>query len=228
MAMHPNRRPSAGRVCGFFFPAIFAAHLSVSATAAFGAERPGLDTPAPRLSGTITGSPDLLRALIEFEDGNSRSFRVGDDIEGWGLITAIEEGRIRLQTPDREDTVSISRGQPLVAAMAPDATSIAPSSPVRVKVTPDLLSELDRLADDPGSVGDDLNRLLAPLVQIPVTEHILAVNGSPLADDASTAQMIRDEIEKGNVVSLRVSDGDRARSVYIGKQIEDTGLEAGE
>jgi len=82
-------------------------------------------------------------AVIAFEDGQSRTYRVGDIIGGLGRVIAVEPGRVRLETSEGERVALLEagEGQALPASGPAAPTAQDTSSETIVPVAPGTPSQ---------------------------------------------------------------------------------------
>lgn len=226
------RSPIANRwCCGFFTRLAACVALSLSAASALCADSEPAAPPGPRLSGTMI-SPGIALAVVAFEDGE-RIVRVGDTVEGWGRVSAVEPGRVRFETADGENTVLIRGGEgpQALAASTPEAppepvdADIPEMPPVPVahpKATPmteDITAALTILSKRRYVSASDLEYFLLPLLDVPATASIEAVNHHPVDgyDDEGAAGLaaLQAALADGTPIRLSIGGADDVDAVYL-------------
>ena len=202
-------------------PYAIAAAFSFAPMVVLAADPAGTAEPQ-RLSGTVSVSDSVSLAIVDFGESGSRIYRVGDQVDGWGRIVGISEGRIEVESEDGVNSVVLSGGEPrAVEPPEPTPTPVHETRPINVIPTASLLTEISRLSDDPGVGPRDLNQLLFHIEEIPAGAEITTVNGQPIEDATMGPAEILDEMERGNVVSLKVMVDGELQSVYLQQPPQD-------
>ena len=195
----------------FSIPSVALACLISGQAVGYAAEPPEI-----RLSGTILISPELRIAVIEYEDGRSYRVRAGDMLEEWGRVTEIGHDRMSIESPDGSKVMLLS-GKSGVIVLPPEPPREAPARhhATSSNASPELVDEIMRLVDLGTATGDDLNYIVAPLLDLPSTARIVGVDHQPLSADDASIRQIHQALDRGNAVRLSVEGADDLKTIYL-------------
>lgn len=174
------------------------------------------EAPGIRLSGAVIVSATERMAVIEYEGGGSCRVRSGDTVTGWGRVRDIEKDRIVFESPEGLRVLHLSAGSGEFKATPIPQEEAARPSPAAVSAvaTPEVADEIRGLARDPNATGEDLNEVLAPLLDLPPASRIVAVDHRPLSGDESTLVHIRKALAQGNTVRFSIEGGE-VEAIYL-------------
>jgi hypothetical protein len=176
-----------------------------------------------RLSGVILVGGEPKLAVVERAGRGGRTVRVGDTLRGVGAVTAIGPDWVRIDVGGGVGVLQLSApaqgqsagddGQPsTVGTVDLDNCSVHTGS---VDVTPELLSEIGRVAANPSASEEDLSLTLIPLLGLAGDARIkIFFPGEPEREEKGPAEL-HAALVRGEAVRLRIEQDGEEEMVYL-------------
>jgi len=166
----------------------------------------------PRVSGIVGQEGAWVLAIVETGAGECKVISRGESF-GHGVVLDITSQGIKVHYPDRDEFLPLQGGSFITTGEADYRLNAATPRTTSHTISRDEV--VAALAQAKVKLASEKNRSVNEIIGLPLSARISSVNFRSTSTQQEAAQIVREELEKGNIPRINVTGVPGLTEIYL-------------